>query len=35
VGPGISHPPKGIELVPAGTVREAISLALLKAKKSK
>ena len=35
VGPGISHPPKGIEIVPAGTVREAISLALLKAKKSK
>jgi len=35
VGPRISHPPKGIELVPAGTVREAISLALLKVKKSK
>jgi DNA repair protein RadA/Sms len=35
VGPKISHPPKGIELVPAGTVREAISLALMKTKKSK
>ena len=33
VGPGISRPPKGIELVPAGTVREAISLALTKTKK--
>ena len=33
VGPKISHPPKGIELVPAGTVREAISLALMKTKK--
>ena len=33
VCPEISHPPKGIELVPAGTVKEALSLALLKVKK--
>jgi len=30
VGLKISQPPKGIELVPAGTVREAISLALVR-----
>jgi DNA repair protein RadA/Sms len=35
VGQGINHPPKGIELVRAGTVREAISAALVKRKKTK
>ena len=35
VGQGVSQPPKGIEMVPAGSVREAISLALVKTKKNK
>ncbi|MEE9366250.1 MAG: DNA repair protein RadA, partial [Dehalococcoidales bacterium] len=33
VGSGVSRPPKDIELIPAGTVREAISAALSKPKK--
>ena len=33
VGSGVSRPPKNIELIPAGTVREAISAALSKPKK--
>ena len=33
VGSGVSRPPKDIELIPAGTVREAISAALSKSKK--
>ncbi len=33
VGSAISPPPKGIELIPVSTVREAISLGLVKAKK--
>jgi len=35
VGSTISPPPKGIELIPVSTVREAISSALIKPKKSK
>ena len=33
VGSGVSRPPKDIELIPVSTVREAISSALVKAKK--
>jgi DNA repair protein RadA/Sms len=33
VGSGVSRPPKDIELIPAGTVREAINAALSKPKK--
>jgi len=35
VGSSASHPPKGIELVPVSTVREAIGVGLVKAKKPK